>query len=142
MWIQITSCEVWSLCERVERIEYAGQWGRRSGAFRVHVIKSDVYMNTEELQRDGEIGELKVQEGSSLDFTHSRSPLVSSHVMALFSDVFSFLRRASREFQVPGLLELAPPSREKQRSEDIVIHNISFLSDISFLNVSFGRALS
>ena len=84
MWIQITSCEFRSLCERVERIEYAGQWGRRSGASRVHVIKSDIYMNPEELQRDGEIGELKGQEGSSLDFTHSPSPLVSSHPMVLF----------------------------------------------------------
>lgn len=106
------------------------------------MIKSDIYMNPEELQRDGEIGELKGQEGSSLDFTHSPSPLVSSHPMVLFSDAFSFLRRASREFQVPGLLELVPLSREKQRSADIVIHNISFLSDISFLNVSFGRAPS
>lgn len=120
MWIQITSCKFQSLCERVERIEYAVQWGRRSGAFRVRVIKSDVYMNAEELQRDGEISGLNVQEGSSLNFTHSPSPLVSSHPIVFFSDVFSFLRRASREFQVPGLLELAPPSREKQRSADML----------------------
>lgn len=104
------------------------------------MIKSDVYMNAEELQRDGEIRELNVQEGSSLNFTHSPSPLVSSHPIVFFSDVFSFLGRASREFQVPGLLELAPPFREKQWSADIVIHNISFLLDISFLNVSLGRA--
>lgn len=94
------------------------------------MIKSDIDMNPEKLQRDGEIGQLKGQEGSSLDFTHSPSLLVSSHPMVLFSDLFSFLRRASREFQVPGLLELAPPSREKQRSADIVIHNIRFLSFI------------